>query len=84
MTSSKNYILTRDNYTFFAIYTDKFHIYSQLKLIKQNVWENKLLKKLIITELEHGKVDFVQIEYFFPGKRSETIRKEVGKLLLQL
>ena len=49
-----------------------------------SVRENKLLKKLISQQLDSKKIDFVQIEYFFPGKQSEVVRREIGKLMLQL
>ena len=49
-----------------------------------SVRENKLLKKLVTGQLESCKIDFLHIEYFFPGKQSEVVRREIGKLMLQL
>ena len=66
---------------------DKIYLLKRIqKLVSTqtfSVRENKLLKKLITQQLESKKIDFVQIEYFFPGKQSEVVRREIGKLILQ-
>ena len=46
--------------------------------------ENKLLRKIVSAQLVSGKIDFNNIEYFFPGKSQEVIRKETGKVLASL
>ena len=47
-----------------------------------SVREEKLLKKLVLIQLKSGKIDFNQLEYFFPGKDSEEIRRKAGRLLI--
>ena len=46
--------------------------------------ENKLLRRIVSAQLVSGKIDFNYIEYFFPGKSQEVIRKETGKVLASL
>ena len=48
---------------------------------KFSVREGKLLKNLIQLLLKNDKLDFNKIEYFFPGKSSTVIRKEIGRQL---
>ena len=46
--------------------------------------ENKLLRRIVSAHLVSGKIDLNHIEYFFPGKSQEVIRKETGNVLSSL
>ena len=67
---------------------DKIYLFKRIKKLgskqKFSVRENKLLIKLIQLQLKSNKLDFNQIEYFFPGKSSNVLRKEIGKQLVLL
>ena len=67
---------------------DKVYLLKRIQKLASNqtfsVRENKLLKKLITKQFESNRINFGQIEYFFPGKESKVVRREVGKLMLQL
>ena len=67
---------------------DKISLFKRIKKLswkqKFSVRENKLFTKLIQLQLKSDKLDFNQIEYFFPGKNSNVLRKKIGKHLSSL
>ena len=44
--------------------------------------EKKLLKVLVTAQIKANLLNLAQIEYFFPGKPSHIIRREVGQVLI--
>ena len=67
---------------------DKVYLLKRIQKLVSNqtfsVRENKLLKNLVGVQLQTNKLNFSQIEYFLPGKKSEIVRREIGKLMLQI
>ena len=49
-----------------------------------SIREKRLLKRLVEVQRNSGKLDFRQIEYFFPGKLSSIVCKEIGEALISL
>ena len=46
------------------------------------VTEKKLLEVLVTAQVKSNCLNLAQIEYFFPGKPSHIIRREVGQILI--
>ena len=67
---------------------DKLLLLKRIRKIASNkdfsIREKKLMRRLIEIQSKSFNIDFDQIEYFFPGKLSEIVRKEIGEALISL
>ena len=65
---------------------DKIQLLKRIRKLISNqkfsLRELKILKKLVRAQKLSHKIDYKQIEYFFPGKLSENVRKEIEKLVV--